>query len=595
MSEQHDDACHPPPHTPLLGLNYILFDVQTTGASPKAGHLIEIAWRSLNLGDINQEIDPFSALIQLPPGYKLPRTVQRLTGIKTKLLKSASQPVDVARDLWTLVEQTQSITEETPPSIWLAHVARFERSFIRALLLAHPPAHLSDREAILAVDHLPWLCTHAICQRCFPTLPRRTLSVMSGYFGGPQLTLKRALPHLEATESIWRGLLEHLNEEEITTWGTLQTLLTTPVKRQRFAPPLPRQIRLQAPTLPGVYYFKGRRNEILYVGSANNLKQRVNQHFRGQKGHEERHLELITLTSDVTWQTCASHLEALLLENREIKRLTPPYNRALTNQTAPFYLDLTQIHDQPDPDGKLGPWVNRSLIEAIGVAQRSLQGDFSLIHHPAWPGMGVEAWRTFANTLRSHLIPSSQELPSWEDWIKWGKELLCLEDSALTDLSRTTLTLRASEIAMLLVQEVRLAQWINMLATGELIWMGSLGGGQRGWRHLKLGIKHALESRHLSEAPEGNHLIQLNDPPVDLFTKLTSRTAYDEARITYRFICRAIKRGERVFWRQSELSQEHHASWQVLSSMVHNHALSRSTLLKTDELIQPDEMLLPSV
>lgn len=75
----------------------------------------------------------------------------------------------------------------------------------------------------------------------------------------------------------------------------------------------------------GVYYFKNLAKEIIYVGKANNIKQRVISHFYDKKKKEQT---MCLETADISFTKTGSELLALLLESSEIKHLYPKFNRA---------------------------------------------------------------------------------------------------------------------------------------------------------------------------------------------------------------------------------------------------------------------------
>jgi hypothetical protein len=91
---------------------------------------------------------------------------------------------------------------------------------------------------------------------------------------------------------------------------------------------MPREIRLSLPDGPGVYRLLRSNGDILYIGKAASLHDRVNSHFRKQHGIHERTLEMLSQARAIAFEATATPLEAALLEADEIKRHRPPYNIA---------------------------------------------------------------------------------------------------------------------------------------------------------------------------------------------------------------------------------------------------------------------------
>src|SRR3990167_6599983 len=85
------------------------------------------------------------------------------------------------------------------------------------------------------------------------------------------------------------------------------------------------------PKSPGVYFFKDKKGEIIYIGKAAILKNRVRQYFhpstalRAGKADPKTHA-LINEISDVEWQEVESELDALFLEAELVRRYLPRYN-----------------------------------------------------------------------------------------------------------------------------------------------------------------------------------------------------------------------------------------------------------------------------
>jgi DNA polymerase-3 subunit epsilon len=120
------------------------------------------------------------------------------------------------------------------------------------------------------------------------------------------------------------------------TWGItkLNQLIdwlaaTRPAGRSKRAFPMNPHIRQQLPNKPGIYRMLRVGGDLLYIGKAKSLKQRVNSYFRQKAPHAEHTLEMLTQARELDVTLTGSALEAAILESDEIKRLSPPYNIAL--------------------------------------------------------------------------------------------------------------------------------------------------------------------------------------------------------------------------------------------------------------------------
>jgi DNA polymerase III subunit epsilon len=104
------------------------------------------------------------------------------------------------------------------------------------------------------------------------------------------------------------------------------------------------------PEQPGVYRFFGVSEAggeaLLYVGKANNLRERVLDHFRAGAG-DARSLRLAAQVRRVEWTETAGELGALLLEAREIRERQPVYNRQLRGHGERFTWFFSDAGDQP--------------------------------------------------------------------------------------------------------------------------------------------------------------------------------------------------------------------------------------------------------
>lgn len=124
------------------------------------------------------------------------------------------------------------------------------------------------------------------------------------------------------------------------------------------------------PTEPGVYIMKNASGGVLYVGKANNLRQRVKQYFVPGRDGREMVPFLISKVADIETIIVHSEKEALLLENNLIKKHQPTYNALLKDDKAYIALKINN-HDEwprvqivrykgtPEPDGLyFGPYTS---------------------------------------------------------------------------------------------------------------------------------------------------------------------------------------------------------------------------------------------
>ena len=94
------------------------------------------------------------------------------------------------------------------------------------------------------------------------------------------------------------------------------------------------------PAMPGCYLMKNKDGDIIYVGTAKKLKQRVRQYFVG--AHDFKTTRLVSNIDDFEYIVTSSEKEALLLEINLIKKHTPPYNIMFMDDKSYPYLKLTK-------------------------------------------------------------------------------------------------------------------------------------------------------------------------------------------------------------------------------------------------------------
>lgn len=95
------------------------------------------------------------------------------------------------------------------------------------------------------------------------------------------------------------------------------------------------------PEKPGVYLMKDQHNEVLYVGKAKSLKQRVVSYFRKNQQHANKVLRLVYNVVDFETIETDTELDALLLECRLIQAFHPIYNRQMNHSANYCFVVLT--------------------------------------------------------------------------------------------------------------------------------------------------------------------------------------------------------------------------------------------------------------
>ena len=132
-----------------------------------------------------------------------------------------------------------------------------------------------------------------------------------------------------------------------------------------------RQLAFGAPQQAGVYLFRDRHDQVLYVGKARDLRARLRSYFRSERQRPAVEAALGALTR-IEWRVTGSELEAALTELRLIRELRPPANARSARPDRYVYLrrrgDSAVCSTTPGP---LGPIKSRRRAQ---LAARALQG-----------------------------------------------------------------------------------------------------------------------------------------------------------------------------------------------------------------------------
>lgn len=101
------------------------------------------------------------------------------------------------------------------------------------------------------------------------------------------------------------------------------------------------------PRQPGVYFHKNAAGEIIYVGKAAVLRNRVRQYFQASRNRDPKTELLVAEIADTDWQVVDSEIEALFLEAEMIRRYMPRYNILLRDDKSMTYVRIDFKQEYP--------------------------------------------------------------------------------------------------------------------------------------------------------------------------------------------------------------------------------------------------------
>jgi excinuclease ABC subunit C len=126
------------------------------------------------------------------------------------------------------------------------------------------------------------------------------------------------------------------------------------------------------PKSPGIYKMKNTHGDIIYVGKAKNLKQRVNSYFIQNRQHSRKVLEMIRWIDDFDYKTVDTEFDALLLECHLIHQIRPRYNRMMNYYEGYGYFQFIdkapylKVLSEWSEDGLvIGPFFKQSKIQEL--------------------------------------------------------------------------------------------------------------------------------------------------------------------------------------------------------------------------------------
>ena len=103
----------------------------------------------------------------------------------------------------------------------------------------------------------------------------------------------------------------------------------------------------ELPRSPGVYFHKDAKGDIIYVGKAAILKNRVRQYFQSTRDMDVKTRALVQEIADVDWVETDSELDALFLESEMVKRYMPRFNILLRDDKSQMFVRIDMKSEWP--------------------------------------------------------------------------------------------------------------------------------------------------------------------------------------------------------------------------------------------------------
>lgn len=358
--------------TPLHQVTFVVVDLETTGGLSAGAAITEFGAVKVRGGQVLGE---FQTLVD--PGGPVPAQIQVLTGITTAMVIGAPK----------IEEVLPSFLEFARGSVLVAHNAPFDVGFLKAA--AASTGH--------AWPGFPVVDTVKLARRVVTRdeAPNHKLSTLAALFHATTTPEHRALADARATVDVLHALLGRLGPLGITHLEDLATA----------ADPVPAAVRRKRtladglPDAPGVYLFRGPKDEVLYVGTSTSLRKRVRSYFTAAE-KRGRMREMVRIAEAVTPVVCATRLEAQVRELRLIAEHNPRYNRRSRSPermpwvrlTVEPFPRLSVVREVVEGATHLGPFASRAAAQS---AVEALQDTFALRRCagklPALPRAGATA------------------------------------------------------------------------------------------------------------------------------------------------------------------------------------------------------------
>ena len=358
-------------------IEFVIVDTETTGLRPGSHRVIEVAGVRIRGGEV---LGSYQSLLN--PGVRIPTFIAQFTGISQEMVATAPKSHEVLPEFLRFVEG----------AIVVGHNVGFDIGF-----LSYEAQLLGQSFPIDGLDTIP------LARRFLPALRRFKLDNVADHLKIQTANRHRALGDAKVTAAVFLKLLERAGQQGIATLGQLRRRLQLPVTwsgditqatttkqlellrsdgkvaaasvttRPTGTLFLNPAWRRDFPTQPGVYLMKDENGQVIYVGKAKCLKDRLASYYNQPLGYTRKMDGLLQNVKKIDTIVLGSELEALLVESQLIKQLQPTYNVQLRNYELYPFIKIDIQHTFPrvyatrevaaDGARYFGPFRSKRLVD----------------------------------------------------------------------------------------------------------------------------------------------------------------------------------------------------------------------------------------
>lgn len=274
---------------------YAVIDVETTGGSPSADRVVEIA---VFVCDGERVTDSFSTLLN--PKRPIDPYVTKLTGITNEMVKKSPSFEDVH----------EKILELTHENIFVAHNVKFDFGMIR------------QEFKRLGIDfNRKQLDTVNLARKVMPGFQSYSLGNICDSLGIEIVDRHRATGDAEATVKLLQLILSNQVSSKY-----IEIEMNHGIDVDLLPPYLSKAEIEKLPEDAGVFYYKDEVGKILYLDGSKNIRKKVITDFQKPADSPEK-TRMFELMRNIDYELSGNELTAKLLAHRELKKHLPEFNK----------------------------------------------------------------------------------------------------------------------------------------------------------------------------------------------------------------------------------------------------------------------------